>query len=37
MIERLIEKSNKRITLSKNSIMQLIDETVCIYINENKN
>jgi len=32
MIERLIEKSNKRITLSKNSIMQIINENVYIYI-----
>jgi len=37
MIERIIDKSNKRITLSKNSIMQLINENIYIYINENKN
>jgi tRNA(Ile)-lysidine synthase TilS/MesJ len=34
MIERIIEKSNKRITLSKNSIMQLNNENVYIYLNE---
>jgi tRNA(Ile)-lysidine synthetase-like protein len=34
MIERIIEKSNKRITLSKNSIMQIVNENIYIYLNE---